>query len=92
MSFYVATDSPKLSKTIDKAFAAGIPIATTAGNNGEDVKDKKAGGTLCLHDKTICVGGTDIGYNKGWVRSIPTEGHNLSTNNNHCSSRGEGRL
>jgi delta-aminolevulinic acid dehydratase/porphobilinogen synthase len=73
MSFYLDSNSDKLSKTIKKAFDAGIPIVTTAGNCKPDDKDKKARGTLCEHENTICVGATDINYNKGWVRPITGE-------------------
>ncbi|KAM0493562.1 hypothetical protein ACHAP8_009200 [Fusarium lateritium] len=47
------------------AYDAGIPFAVAGGNKPADDKTK-ATGTLCESQNTICVGGVDKNYNKGW--------------------------
>ncbi|KAF5024513.1 hypothetical protein F66182_3453 [Fusarium sp. NRRL 66182] len=65
MSFVLTANSNALNKAIDRAYDAGIPLAVAGGNKpAED--NTKAFGTLCESQNTICVGGVDKDYNKGW--------------------------
>ncbi|CAF3656802.1 unnamed protein product [Fusarium graminearum] len=65
MSFVATAKSNVLNKAIDRAYDAGIPFAVAGGNKPADDKTK-ATGTLCESQNTICVGGVDKDYNKGW--------------------------
>ncbi|RYP58291.1 hypothetical protein DL769_009027 [Monosporascus sp. CRB-8-3] len=65
MSFGLVAKSNLLNKAIDRAYDAGIPIAVAAGNKVDgDTVD--ADGTLCGSHNTICVGGVNKDYSKGW--------------------------
>ena len=47
---------------------AGIPLAVAAGNKKPEEKTR-AEGTLCESQNTICIGGVEKNYAKGWVGS-----------------------
>lgn len=66
MSFVTTAKSKVLNRAIDRAFDAGIPLAVAGGNKAE-AEVYAADGTLCESQNTICVGGVEKDYNKGWV-------------------------
>ncbi|KAM7205939.1 Peptidase S8/S53 domain containing protein [Rhypophila sp. PSN 637] len=65
LSLALETKSNALNRAIDRAYDAGIPIAVAAGNKMES-QSTRATGTLCESQNTICVGGVEKNYDKGW--------------------------
>jgi subtilisin family serine protease len=65
-SFGLTAKNNALNRAIDAAYDAGIPIAVAAGNK-QDGTTVDAEGTLCGSHNTICVGGLEKNYNKGYV-------------------------
>lgn len=65
-SFGLPANHKILNKAIDAAYDAGIAISVAAGNK-EDGTTVDATGTLCGSQNTICVGGVEKDYKKGYV-------------------------
>ncbi|KAI5460669.1 peptidase S8/S53 domain-containing protein, partial [Mariannaea sp. PMI_226] len=55
-----------LEMAIESAYNYGIPMAAAAGNDNVDVKKSKYPAPCMYSDYLVCVGASDINYEKAW--------------------------